>query len=150
MGLMRPWTVLLLDEVTVDLDVLVRSELLEFLRMETENRVCTIVYCTHIFDGLAGWPTHILKVSLGKVMAFDTVIEVERVAFEGKTANSALYEVCLAWLKEDRAERGGRGKENRKRWSELPEDIRGPLVEYGREKAHTRVERWRIVPTLDN
>ena len=49
MGLMRPWSVLLLDEVTVDLDVLVRSELLDFLRQETISRECTIVYCTHIF-----------------------------------------------------------------------------------------------------
>ena len=63
MGLLRPWKVLLLDEVTVDLDVLVRSDLLSFLRRETESRTCTIVYCTHIFDGLSGWPTHLLKVA---------------------------------------------------------------------------------------
>src|SRR5271155_1352103 len=108
MGLMRPWTVLLLDEVTVDLDVLVRSDLLNFLRQETESRVCTIVYCTHIFDGLAGWPTHLLKVSLGKVMAFDTVTEIDRISQKHAdgSSNSALYEVCLAWLKEDKAERG--------------------------------------------
>src|SRR5271154_2646710 len=107
MGLMRPWTVLLLDEVTVDLDVLVRSELLNFLRQETESRPCTIVYCTHIFDGLAGWPTHLLKISLGKVISFDTFTEIDRV---GKgSGNSGLYEVCLKWLKEDREERGRRG-----------------------------------------
>jgi CCR4-NOT complex subunit CAF16 len=149
MGLMRPWTVLLLDEVTVDLDVLVRSELLDFLRKETESRICTIVYCTHIFDGLAGWPTHLLKVSLGKVMAFDTVEEVERISMSRGTGNSALYEVCLKWLKEDRDERGRRGKENRKKWSELPEEIRGPLLRHGEEKTHTRVERWRIMPNIE-
>ena len=32
MGLMAPWDVLLLDEVTVDLDVLVRDDLLNFLK----------------------------------------------------------------------------------------------------------------------
>ena len=151
MGLMRPWTVLLLDEVTIDLDVLVRSELLDFLRKETESRVCTIVYCTHIFDGLAGWPTHLLKVSLGKVMAFDTVNEIERISKkEGNGGgNSALYQVCLAWLKEDREERGRRGMENRKKWSELPEKIRGPILEHERQKTHTRVERWRIMPTIE-
>src|SRR5271169_6522901 len=79
MGLMRPWTVLLLDEVTVDLDVLVRSDLLNFLRQETDSRPCTIIYCTHIFDGLAGWPTHLLKISLGKVISFDTFTEIDRV-----------------------------------------------------------------------
>lgn len=152
MGLMRPWTILLLDEVTVDLDVLVRSELLEFLRLETESRVCTIVYCTHIFDGLAGWPTHLLKVSLGKVVAFDSIIEIERISSrEGSgTANSALYEVCLAWLKQDKEERGRRGKENRKKWKELPENIRGPLSEHDEHRtAYTRIERWRMMPTVE-
>lgn len=151
MGLMRPWTVLLLDEVTVDLDVLVRSELLNFLRQETESRPCTIVYCTHIFDGLAGWPTHLLKISLGKVMAFDSITEVQRISqTEGYgSGNSALYEVCLAWLKEDKSERGKRGKENRKKWSDLDEEIRGPIMEKERQSsAHTRVERWRLMPSV--
>jgi CCR4-NOT complex subunit CAF16 len=43
MGLMGHWDVLLLDEVTVDLDVLVRAELLAFLVSESENRGATIV-----------------------------------------------------------------------------------------------------------
>jgi CCR4-NOT complex subunit CAF16 len=43
MGLLKPWTILLLDEVTVDLDVLVRDRLLKFLRTETESRDCQIV-----------------------------------------------------------------------------------------------------------
>jgi CCR4-NOT complex subunit CAF16 len=151
MGLLRPWKVLLLDEVTVDLDVLVRSDLLDFLRRETEARECTIVYCTHIFDGLAGWPTHLLKVSLGKVMAFDSMTEIERISRgEGyKSANSALYEICLAWLKEDKEERGRRGKENRKKWSELEESVRGPLSEREKQSsAHTRIERWKQIPTI--
>src|ERR1700737_1473906 len=100
MGLLRPWKVLLLDEVTVDLDVLVRSELLDFLRDETESRECTIVYCTHIFDGLASWPTHLLKMSLGRVTAFDDIMEITRLHPSG-SANSVLYEVCFDWLGED-------------------------------------------------
>lgn len=43
MGLLQPWDVLLLDEVTVDLDVLVRAEFLDYLRQETEERNATIV-----------------------------------------------------------------------------------------------------------
>lgn len=147
MGLLQPWSVLLLDEVTVDLDVLVRSELLDFLRSETEKRVCTIVYCTHIFDGLAGWPTHLLKMSLGKVMAFDSLNEIYQKTVIGM-ANSKLYEICLAWLKQDKRERGTRGKESRKKWRELPEEIRGHLMDDVRT-AHTRVERWRLMPAID-
>jgi CCR4-NOT complex subunit CAF16 len=147
MGLMRPWTILLLDEVTVDLDVLVRSDLLDFLRRETEARTCTIVYCTHIFDGLAGWATHLLKMSVGRIVAFDSVAELERERVAEGSGNSALFEICLGWLSEDRAERGGRGKENRKRWRDLDEGIRGSLME--RPRTHTRVERWRIIPAIE-
>ena len=48
MGLMAPWDVLLLDEVTVDLDVLVRDDLLSFLKEESESRGATIL-CTYIY-----------------------------------------------------------------------------------------------------
>lgn len=153
MGLLRPWTVLLLDEVTVDLDVLVRSDLLDFLRRETESRVCTIVYCTHIFDGLAGWPTHLLKMSLGKIMAYDSMTEIERISQDRGDGllNSALFEICLAWLKEDKRERGRRGQENRKLWKDLPEEIRGPLSYHDQQSsAHTRIERWKQIPTVRN
>ena len=40
-GLMQ---VLLLDEITVDLDVLGRADLLRFLRQETQDRNATIIY----------------------------------------------------------------------------------------------------------
>lgn len=50
---------LLLDEITVDLDVVGRLQLLAFFRQECEERGTTIVYATHIFDGLADWVTHL-------------------------------------------------------------------------------------------
>jgi CCR4-NOT complex subunit CAF16 len=43
MGLLAPWDMLLLDEVTVDLDVLVRSDFLDYLEEETNARQSTIV-----------------------------------------------------------------------------------------------------------
>ncbi|KAJ2903001.1 ABC transporter [Zalerion maritima] len=67
MGLVRPWSVLLLDEVTVDLDVLSRHEFLGWLKRETERRDATIVYATHILDNLADWPTHLVHMHLGSV-----------------------------------------------------------------------------------
>src|ERR1700755_1013002 len=67
MGLIRPWTVLLLDEITVDLDVLSRHMFLQWLQRETEIRDCTIVYATHILDNLAGWPTHLVHMHLGAI-----------------------------------------------------------------------------------
>lgn len=59
LGLIRPFRILLLDEVTVSLDVVVRQDLLRWLKRESETRKCTIIYATHIFDGLDDWPTHL-------------------------------------------------------------------------------------------
>ncbi len=39
MGLLKPYDVLLLDEITVDLDVVARLRLLEFLREECEVEI---------------------------------------------------------------------------------------------------------------
>jgi hypothetical protein len=57
--------VLLLDEITVDLDVLGRADLMAFLAEECETRGATIIYATHIFDGLEAWPTHVAYVARG-------------------------------------------------------------------------------------
>eukprot|EP01038_Epipyxis_sp_PR26KG_P008265 gene8265-11185_t len=59
LGLIRPFKILLLDEVTVSLDVVVRQDLLRWLKRESETRGATILYATHIFDGLDDWPTHL-------------------------------------------------------------------------------------------
>lgn len=69
MGLLKPWRVLLLDEVTVDLDVIARMRLLDFLKWETTNRKCSVVYATHIFDGLAAWPDYVLHMQSGKIVS---------------------------------------------------------------------------------
>ncbi|KAF2733855.1 P-loop containing nucleoside triphosphate hydrolase protein [Polyplosphaeria fusca] len=111
MGLLRPWTILLLDEITVDLDLLSRSNFLSFLKRETEMRACTIVYATHILDNLASWPTHLVHMALGKVKKWGSTQELnvhrdptDRVI----TGNSQLGELVLHWLQEDLDERGPR------------------------------------------
>ena len=65
--LLKPCSVLLLDEITTDLDLLARQDLLTFLTEEANERGVSIVYCTHIFDGLDGFGTHIAYVSKGKM-----------------------------------------------------------------------------------
>jgi ABC-type uncharacterized transport system ATPase subunit len=37
----------------------VRQDLLRWLKKESETRGATILYATHIFDGLDDWPTHL-------------------------------------------------------------------------------------------
>lgn len=108
MGLLRPWRVLLLDEITVDLDLLSRSNFLAFLKKETEERACTIVYATHILDNLAGWPTHLVHMHMGKVKEWG---EAEKFDVGGlrKSGNSQLGELVLGWLRDDLKARGPRG-----------------------------------------
>ncbi|KIW03529.1 uncharacterized protein PV09_05290 [Verruconis gallopava] len=109
MGLLRPWTVLLLDEITVDLDLLTRANFLQFLKRETEARSCTIVYATHILDNLSEWPTHLVHMSLGKVKKWGAMSELEVTNGNvGRTGNSKLGELVLQWLQEDLDERGPR------------------------------------------
>ena len=109
MGLLRPWKVLLLDEITVDLDLLTRHNFLQFLKAETESRDCTIVYATHILDNLAEWPTHLCHMSLGVVKKWGPMQEFEIKSAQGpESGNSLLGQLVLQWLKEDLVERGPR------------------------------------------
>lgn len=112
MGLVRPWTVLLLDEITVDLDVLSRAEFLAWLKRETEARDCTIVYATHILDNLAGWPTHLVHMHMGTVREWGTTDKF-LARLEGDTGNSRLGELVLGWLREDLKDRGPRSQNRR-------------------------------------
>ncbi|EHA24411.1 hypothetical protein CBS63078_941 [Aspergillus niger] len=107
MGLLRPWQVLLLDEITVDLDLLSRSNFLAFLKRETETRPCTIVYATHILDNLSLWPTHLVHMHLGSVRQWGP-IEKFREEVKETSENSQLGELVLKWLKEDLHSRGPR------------------------------------------
>ena len=52
---------------------LVRLDLLEFFRRECEERGATIVYATHIFDGLEKWITHIAYLEGGKQLRGDLI-----------------------------------------------------------------------------
>ncbi|KKA29514.1 hypothetical protein TD95_001567 [Thielaviopsis punctulata] len=109
MGLVRPWNILLLDEITVDLDVLSRARFLGWLANETAIRECTIVYATHILDNLAGWPTHLVHMHLGRVKEWGPADGfLKQVDAEKASGNSTLGQLVLTWLKEDLEERGPR------------------------------------------
>jgi hypothetical protein len=67
----------LLDEASVDLDILGRESLLAFLKSESVARNVTVIYCTHIFDGLDSWGTELLFVTNGTIstnLPFESVI----------------------------------------------------------------------------
>lgn len=115
MRLMAPWDVLLLDEVTVDLDVLVRDDLLAFLKADSETRSATIIYATHIFDGLNAFPTHVAHMSFGALVSPPTSWPFKNLTPSGNLGlNPPLYSVALQWLKEDREKRQEMERQGRK------------------------------------
>ena len=98
-----------MDEVTVDLDIIVRSNLLAFLHKETETRNSTILYATHIFDGLSAWPSHLAHMHDGTLRHFVGPIsegfpELEAMKLKCQTMevwNSPLLMVMESWLRKD-------------------------------------------------
>ncbi|ORX88534.1 P-loop containing nucleoside triphosphate hydrolase protein [Basidiobolus meristosporus CBS 931.73] len=132
MGLLEPWEVLLLDEVTVDLDVLVRTDLLSFLKWETEQRNATIVYATHIFDGIGSWPTHVAHMAEGalvELVDYNSFPELEEIKSQpGIVLDSPLLRLVERWLREDSKElkkkrRELRGYKEHTKWDELSENV---------------------------
>lgn len=123
MGLLKPFKVLLLDEITVDLDVLARADLLNFLRKECEERGATIMYATHIFDGLENWPTHIVYVAHGKLqlaMPMDKVKDISKLS---------LMRTVESWLRKERGEERKRRKERKaKGLPEFERQVEGSRV----------------------
>ena len=95
LDLERTLSVILLDEVTADLDVLSRADLLRFLREESEERGVTTVYATHVLDGLAAWGTHLAFLSPGRLRFFDRIAAA-------LPLGPSLRELCEGWMREDR------------------------------------------------
>lgn len=100
MGLLKPYDVLLLDEITVDMDVLGRMDLLQFFIKECEERGATIVYATHIFDGLEDWVTHVAYMEEGKLAKAGP-----RSLLPGLQPGHKLLHLVEDWLKKERDQR---------------------------------------------
>ena len=66
LNLIQPFKICLLDEITVNLDLLVKDRFMNYLKSETEKRQCCVVYVTHIFDGLDEWATKLLYLKNNK------------------------------------------------------------------------------------
>jgi len=107
LGLIRPFKILLLDEVTVSLDVVVRQDLLKWLKNESETRGATILYATHIFDGLDDWPTHLHYLCNKGYTGWQGKIEDLQLYrdLRVKGEPSPLLRIAEAWLRAELAEK---------------------------------------------
>ncbi|KAJ8534653.1 hypothetical protein K7X08_016381 [Anisodus acutangulus] len=94
MGLLHPYKVLLLDEVTVDLDVVARMDLLDFFKEECEKGGATIVYATHIFDGLETWATDLVYIQDGTLKRCEKLSELPELK-----SSPNLLSVVENWLR---------------------------------------------------
>jgi len=70
--LARPgWTILIMDEVTTDLDLRARQGLLRWIRDKSEREGVTVLYTTHIFDPMleegGSWATDIVTIAKGTI-----------------------------------------------------------------------------------
>lgn len=95
----RPSRILLLDEVTADLDVVARADLLEFLRKDSEAGTA-IAYATHIFDGLEDWATHIMLMEKGGLAFKGAVAHLEELdALRRESPSSPLFRLVDRWIR---------------------------------------------------
>jgi CCR4-NOT complex subunit CAF16 len=107
MALIHPFKLLFLDEVTVDLDVLVRRDLLRWLKNECEETGASIVYATHIFDGLGEWVTDVAHLCRGVITRQGSLEsfapEMAQLSSDRTvSSNSSLLELVEGWLTEDK------------------------------------------------
>lgn len=100
LGLLRPVELLLLDEVTTDLDVLARADLLAFLRRESEERGTTILYATHILEGLEDWASHLAFLDRGRIPLHRPLAEIPELdAIRAAGTPSPLLRLVERWLR---------------------------------------------------
>ena len=108
LGLMRVRRLLLLDEITTDLDLLARQDLLDFLREESEERGVTVLYASHSLDRLETWTTHICMIAAGRVERMVPIGEMEELmAARAAGATSPLYQAVHGWLAAQRVAAAG-------------------------------------------
>ncbi|CAI9103597.1 OLC1v1002112C1 [Oldenlandia corymbosa var. corymbosa] len=130
MGLLKPFKVLLLDEITVDLDVLARADLMKFLKKECQERGATIIYATHIFDGLEDWPSSIVYVAHGRLQL---AMPMEKVR---EMSQLSLMRTVESWLRKERDDDRRRRKERKaKGLPEFESKVDGSRVTGGPARA---------------
>ena len=66
LGLLKPVEVILLDEISNVLDIICREKLLSWLKKESISNNTTIIYATHIFDGLDNWYSDVIFLKRNK------------------------------------------------------------------------------------
>jgi CCR4-NOT complex subunit CAF16 len=113
LGLAHKKELLLLDEVTTDLDVVARQNLLRFLKEESEQRGVTLIYATHIFDGLEDWATDIVYLTNGKISINSSLKDLEGLQeLRQQKVPAPLFRLVEVWLRKEFEEQKAAKKAN--------------------------------------
>jgi CCR4-NOT complex subunit CAF16 len=103
LGLLKPKQLLLLDEITTDLDLIARQDLLAFLREESEERGTTIIYASHILDRLESWATHLAYMEAGRMRIHAGLGDIPELVASIEAGDSApILSLLERWMKRDR------------------------------------------------
>jgi len=103
LDLERTLKLVLLDEVTAELDVLARADLLAFLGEESRQHGLSVVYASHVLDGLDDFATHLLFLSPGRLRHLCPIVEGLALADRLPPGpGSPLHRLCTLWMREDR------------------------------------------------
>jgi CCR4-NOT complex subunit CAF16 len=119
-------SVYFMDEITSDLDVVVREAVLAFLRTECESRGATIVYCSHIFDHLEGWATHMLHLSEGSVVracGLDEIDDYSKLIANGDA--TPLYSLVRQWIYTEYDGSRANATDGAQKWRKLDTSLDG-------------------------
>ena len=102
LSFLRNPKVVLLDEVTSDLDILTRQRLLAWLETQTKAKKMTVIFATHILDGMTEWASHLLFISPRKLRCFEALKDVPhwKQALKARPHSPLLW-LSEKWLKED-------------------------------------------------
>lgn len=102
LAFLQPFQLLLLDEVTVSLDMCMRQDLLNWLIQECQDRNATMVYATHIMDTI-DWATHVLFLrSNGNIGWFGNIGELEALSCScALIQESKVMSMAHKWLREE-------------------------------------------------
>jgi CCR4-NOT complex subunit CAF16 len=103
LDLERSLKLVLLDEVTAELDILARADLLGFLRQESVAHGLSVVYASHVLDGLGDFATDLLFLSPGRLRCLCPIGEALAIAARlSPGPGSPLHRLCEHWMREDR------------------------------------------------
>ena len=98
LGLLKPFKLLFIDEFTNELDVVVRDRFFSYLDKECKLRNGSIIYATHIFDGIEDWATHVVYISNGTTHQKQTLKEFN-------TSKNLYHSVKNKMINEDNQEK---------------------------------------------